>query len=130
MNIEEIGEDSNSLLCLTSNIHCCRRRDLWLDYIITFLHWYFPNGSYVEYMDYMYSNSLYRNRGPSVVRLHRRHNAMIPNGIFHCNITNINGTFQNIYVGIYTSENGKLELLHIMSCAKILYISCMQVLLL
>ena len=114
VNIEEIGEGSSSLLCLTNNIQCCRH--YYLSSVTTYPHWYFPNGSYVE--RYGYFDSLYRNRGPSVVRLHRRNNATMPNGVFHCTIPDINGTDQKIYVGLYTLENGKLELTHIMSCYK------------
>ena len=106
VNIEEIGEGSSALLCLTDNIQCC-----WPPWR-KWSHWYFPNGSYVGH--YGAFDSLYRNRGPSVVHLHRRNNATMPNGVFHCTIPDINGIYQNIYVGIYSLENGKLELIHIM----------------
>ena len=43
-----------------------------------------------------------------MVRLHHRNNATMPNGVFHCTIPDISGTNQNIYVGIYTPENGEL----------------------
>lgn len=105
VNIEEIGEGSSCLLCLTNNIQCCFPSDL-RRLNITYPYWYFPNGEYVRI--YGSFDSFYRNRGPSVVRLHHRYNSTMPNGVFYCNIPDINGTFQNIYVGIYSLENGKL----------------------
>ena len=53
--------------------------------------------------------SIYRNRGPSVVRLNRRNNAMMPTGVFRCEIPDASGTNQNVYVGVYSWGIGKLH---------------------
>ena len=102
MNVEEIGEGSSALLCLTNNTQCCS-----LIFHTNRPEWYFPNGSQVGIKGNGY-NSFYRNRGHSVARLNRRYDTTMPNGVFHCTIPDINGTNQNIYVGIYTPENGEL----------------------
>lgn len=108
VNIEEIGEGSSSLLCLTDNIQCCFPYELRM-FNITYPHWYFPNGSEIAFRKSGIYESFYRNRGPSVVRLHRRHNATVPNGVFHCTMPDINRTNQTLYIGVYSLRNGILS---------------------
>ena len=67
-------------------------------------NWYFPNESAVGTEK---TDSFYKNRGPSVVRLHRRNNTTGPSGIYHCTIPDNTGTNQNIFVGIYPMEEGE-----------------------
>ena len=67
--------------------------------------WYFPNnGSAVGTM--RENGSIYRNRGPSVVRLNRRSNAMMTDGVFRCEIPDASDTNQSIYVGVYSLGKG------------------------
>ena len=63
--------------------------------------WYYPDGSQVGVMDA--SGNYYRNRGQSVVRLHRRNGAMSPTGVFCCEIT-ANETY---CIGVYKRGTGK-----------------------
>ena len=50
-------------------------------------------------------DDIYRDRGPSVVRLHRRNSVMVPTGVFRCEIPDVSGASQNIYVGIYPESD-------------------------
>ena len=54
----------------------------------------------------------YRNRGPGVVRLHRRSNAMTPNGVFCCTVTEL----ERYCIGVYRSGNGKNYVDNIILC--------------
>ena len=68
--------------------------------------WYFPNnGSAVRVGGSR--DSIYRNRGPSVVRLNRRNNATMPTGVFRCEIPDASGTSQIIYLGVYLQGEGE-----------------------
>ena len=66
-------------------------------------HWYLPNSTAPVTI---YSHRFYSNRGPSVVRLHRRQNATALPGVFHCEIPDNNGISHSIYVGVYSQEDG------------------------
>ena len=106
VTISDIGVDSRSLLCLTNNIQCCRRFDGFLEKLG---EWYFPNnGSAVRVNSA--GDNMYRNRGLIVVRLHRRNNAMMPTGVFRCEIPDANGVFKNIYIGVYLEGDGGFKL--------------------
>ena len=102
MTITDIGEFRNALLCITNLSECCRQsykgtspRD-----------WYYPNsGSMVK--KYFPGSDLYRDRGPSVVRLNRRNNATSPTGIYRCRIPNSDEIGVDIYVGVYNANSGK-----------------------
>ena len=104
VTISDIEDGSESLHCLTNRGDCCRGSDTGGDGVG---EWYFPgNGSTVGTSNG--GGSIYRNRGPSVVRLNRRNDAMMPTGVFRCEIPDASGTDQNIYVGVYTVV-GKLQ---------------------
>ena len=88
VNITDIGEDDDdSLICVTNNTDCC---------VNHVGEWYFPNGSAVKIEGA--GEAFYRNRGPSVVRLHRRHNVMMPTGSFCCVVSDANGIDQKACV--------------------------------
>ena len=90
--ITDIGSgDEESLLCITDNPNCC--------YSGRIGEWYYPNTSKVKTNGD--GDSFYRNRGQSVVRLHRRHNVVMPTGEFYCEIPDDNGVDQRIYVIIF-----------------------------
>ena len=69
-------------------------------------HWYLPNSTAPVTI---YSHRFYSNRGPSVVRLHRRQNATALPGVFHCEIPDNNGISHSIYVGVYSQEDGVVD---------------------
>ena len=106
VDISDIGTGSAALLCTTTYIPCC------FSFPLPGNHWYFPNGSQVEN-----TNTLpyYRSRGDAspnnpgrigAVILHRNPEGTTT-GVFHCEILDGSGTFQSIYVGIYTATTGE-----------------------
>ena len=102
VTITDIGTGSAALLCTTTYRYCC------FSFPAPGTHWYFPNGSRVEY-----NNALpyYRRRTdakfdpPGRVILHRNPGATTT-GVFRCEILDARGVFQTLYVGIYTATTG------------------------
>ena len=104
--LEDIGEsDAQSLLCLTNRTDCCQPPQSPGGEIG---NWFFPNGSQVfnkgDGWDF------YTNRGPSVVRMHRRRGGVT--GIYYCKIPDDDGGVQILYVGVYTNTTGQLTSLY------------------
>ena len=66
--------------------------------------WYFPDSNQVLINGS--GSDMYRTKGPSAVRLHRRNNAMMPIGVFRCEIPDASGHSQSIYVGVYPDHQG------------------------
>ena len=97
--ITDIGpSDEESLLCFTDNPECCGYR---------MGEWYFPNGSAVRRDGD--GDSFYRNRGPSVVRLHRRHNVTMPAGEFCCKVPDIGGVTQTACIMIVNTSDSEIN---------------------
>ena len=94
--LTDIGEGDNALLCLTDNTQCCRGSDNPFGVFLG--QWYFPNGSTPRGSPS--GNSIYRTRGPSVVRLNRRNNATSPTGLYRCEIPDASGTTQTLFVNL------------------------------
>ena len=90
--MDKIGEGAMALLCFTNNLDCCQEQ------LQRFGEWYFPDGSAVERQG---DSNIYRNRGPSVVRLNQGNNSTSLTGVFLCVIPDDSGTNQSIYVGVY-----------------------------
>ena len=115
--LEDIGEDGDALLCMTDNTACCGRAQVPGGRILG--DWFYPNGTRVpnsligigpigtRYIRYRQVTmwEFYRNRGQSVVRLHRRRGG-VP-GIYHCVIPDTAGVNQTIYIGVYTANVGE-----------------------
>ena len=91
--LNDIGKGNNALLCVTDKLDCCKPLNGPLQG-----EFYYTDGSAVGYSQV---NSLYRNRGPQVVRLNRR-NGSVPalTGIYRCEIPDSNGTNQSIYINL------------------------------
>ena len=98
--LDNIGESSNSLLCLTDNRMCCGRPQSGGDILGD---WYYPNGTGVANSGVQWE--FYRNRGPSVVRLNRRRGGVI--GIYRCEIPDAAGVNQIMFIGVYTESTGE-----------------------
>ncbi len=94
------------MLCITNNAKCCRRVDTDMDQN-ALGNWYFPNGSDIETGK---NNNIYKNRGPSVVRLHRKENIFSPSGIYNCAIPDSDDNHQSIFIGVYPMEEGENEM--------------------
>ena len=100
--LEDIGEsDTQSLLCLTNRTDCCQPPQSPGGEIG---NWFFPNGSQV--LNKGYGWDFHTNRGPSVVRMHRRRGGVT--GIYYCKIPDDNVGVQILYVGVYTNTTGQL----------------------
>ena len=105
VNLEDIGEGDDALLCMTDNTTCCARAQSPGG--VTLGDWYYPNGTGV-------ANSIvvagvqwdfYRNRGQSVVRMNRRRGG-VP-GIYGCVIPDTTAVDQYVYIGVYTASSGE-----------------------
>ena len=96
--ITDIGSSNEeSLLCFTDNPNCCDGEN-------RMGQWYLPDMTEVRTEGI--GDSFYRDRGPSVVRLHRRHNVMMPTGRFCCEIPwpDIDGVIQRAYIIVSSSK--------------------------
>ena len=116
--LKDIGEVNNSLLCLTGNTACCSRAQVPGRGILG--DWFYPNGTRVPntiigltrlYYGQPIIWEFYRNRGPSVVRLHRRRGGVT--GIYRCVIPDTAGVDQTLYIGVYTASTGKPLVSHL-----------------
>ena len=65
--------------------------------------WYYPNGIGVANSGIQWD--FFRNRGPSVVRMHRRRGGVA--GIYRCVIPDATGVDQTMYIGVYTAGTGE-----------------------
>ena len=97
VNLEEIGEGQNALLCVTNLRTCCQP-----SYATTFLgNWFFPNGTRVPSSDANWD--FHRSRGHMVILLHRKRGGK--EGIYHCEIPDSTTMKQTIYIGVYTPKS-------------------------
>ena len=106
MNLEDIGESDDALLCVTDNTACCSRAQSLGEVVLG--DWYYPNGTGVANFIAAPPNiqwEFYRNRGPSVVRMNRRRGG--ENGIYCCVIPDTTGVTQTIYIGVYNTSTGE-----------------------
>jgi hypothetical protein len=60
--------------------------------------WHYPNGTLVEMNETI--SDIYTSRSQEVVRLHRKENAIMPSGRFHCKISDSTFMNQSIYVNV------------------------------
>ena len=90
--INDIGEGDNALLCLTDKPDCCKSPNGPLQG-----EFYYPNSSAVGHPN---KDTLYRNRGPQVVRLNRRNDVLSPTGVYRCEIPDLSGMNRSLYINI------------------------------
>ena len=102
MTLDEIGEGSAALFCLTNKTDCCRKSDTPQG-VGGIGEWVFPDGSSVN--NDASGDAIYRGRGPSTVFLQRRNNAQTT-GVFRCEIPDASGANQTLYVGVYPVNSG------------------------
>ena len=101
ITLEDIGEGSQALLCITDQRNCCRNADSSMG--VVFGNWFFPNETRVPSGDLNWN--FYRTRGPSVVRLQRRRGGA--EGLYRCEIPDTLNITQSIYIGVYNESNGE-----------------------
>ena len=90
VDLDNIGEDGNALLCKTDLVNCCATRP------DRFGEFYYPNGSQVPIN--IRGEGFYRNRGNQVIRLNRREGVKSPTGMFRCEIPDGRRVVQNMYI--------------------------------
>ena len=96
VDTNDIGEDDNALHCHTNKYDCCAHPYSRAG------EWFYPNGSQVPILGYVYHSghdSYYRNRGHRVVRLNR-FNYPSEKGRFRCEVPNATNELQITYVNI------------------------------
>ena len=99
MDVEDIGEGEDALLCNTDKVMCCTNQNGES----RAGEWYYPSGNSVdiEVVDMKQEqDEFYRDRGTQVVRLHRREGRIVERGRFQCKIPDAGDTIQFIYVHI------------------------------
>ena len=94
VDVDDIGEGDDALLCHTTKIDCCYEHPNRAG------EWFFPNGTSVVNLGSSYGE-FYRNRGPQVVRLNHR-KGTFARGLFRCEIPDANYNMQTIYINIGT----------------------------
>ena len=120
MTLDEIGEGSAALFCLTNKTDCCRMKDTPQG-VGGIGEWFFPNGSSVN--NEGSGGDIYRGRGPSFVRLQRRNNASTT-GVFRCEVPDASGTNQQLYVGVYPVKSGSPSITGLLYNRSTLTLTC------
>ena len=101
VNLEDISEGADALLCVTDLTACCRPP--YTDSIARSAlgNWFLPNGTRVPSSGNGWE--FHRTRDQSVVRLQRRRGG--EEGIYSCEIPDAMGVIQTIYIGVYSRTN-------------------------
>lgn len=86
------------LFCLTPNTDCCSDTETPNEANVTG-EWYLPDGTLLSSAE---NANISRVKVTHAVRLHRTHNTS-PTGVYRCDVPDVSGTTQSIYVGIYQS---------------------------
>ena len=115
MTLGEIGEESAALFCLTNKTDCCNTPQGIMG------HWYFPNRSSIKHK--ISGDDIYRDRGPSYVRLQRRNSAQTT-GVFRCEVPDASGTNQQLYVGVYPVNSGSPSITGLLYNRSTLTLTC------
>ena len=108
VNLEDIDEGRDALLCVTDLTACCRHYEMRSGCRVVLGNWYFPNGTRVSSIGLQWN--MYRTTGWMVKGLHRRKGGV--DGIYRCLIPDKAGANQNIYIGVYSAKTG--ELVHVL----------------
>ena len=99
VNLEDIGEDDDALLCLTNQPACCRP-----PYTSDATgNWFFPNGTRIPSSGTQ--EDFHRTRGDMMVLLHRRRGG--EEGVYYCVLPDVLNVAQTIYIGVYTTDTGE-----------------------
>ena len=98
INIADIGEGKNALLCKTNNEFCCGIPQNRAG------QFYYPDGRMVAIKGA--GQSFYRDRQSQQIRLNRRQGTFQPTGLYHCEVPNANGVYQKLFFSL-SSGNSK-----------------------
>ena len=87
--VEAIGKKENGLACVTTKAVCCKADRLG--------NFYFPDGS--RLLSSRKAGDIYRDRvDTGIIRLNRRNGATSPLGTYRCEIPDVNGVLQNLFI--------------------------------
>ena len=89
--LDEIGEGSDALYCLTNGTECCSNHGTWVS----------PNGSNISERSSV--SRIYIIQGSSSLLLNQRNGTDGSTGIYTCSIPNAEGTVQAAFIGVYRS---------------------------
>ena len=103
VTVDDIGQDNDSLLCITDQPSCCQPSDTENVTWPAIGNWYFPNGTTVP--DSGTQWDFHGTRGHMMIRMQRRGN--LEDGIYHCEIPDTMNVNQTIYIGVYSADTGK-----------------------
>ena len=92
VNIIDIGESEEALLCKTDKVDCCGTVPN------RFGEFYYPNGEKVPINKS--GEGFFRNRGEQQIRLNRRPGIMTPTGVYRCEIPDGNNMMQKVFINI------------------------------
>ena len=102
VNLEDIGESDDALLCITDQIACCSK-EFTGAMGPAIGNWFFFNGTRVPGSGSQWD--FHTTRGKMVVRLNRRRGG--EGGVYRCEIPDALNVTQTLYIGVYTSSTGK-----------------------
>ena len=109
MLLNDIGESSNALFCLTNRTQCCTT-----EAGLNRGGWRFPNSDAVDTNE---NQEFYRTRGHNSVLLNRRSNILESTGIFTCRIpTNQSEINTYLYIGVYDDAGEGVLGMHCLLC--------------
>ena len=100
VTITDIGESNTSLYCISERSKCCRSSDGGESRG----DWFLPGqDSAVEGTS---TADFSRRREPRAVVLDRGNNAVVPIGLYRCEVPDADNTIQSLYIGVYTNDRG------------------------
>ena len=98
VSITDIGENDNAVLCITDKEVCCR------DPPGRAGEWFFPGTGNEMVGTTGDGGDFYRDRDRGVARLNRRNNAIMPTGLFCCEIPDRNDVPRRLCIMIDTPD--------------------------
>ena len=90
-----VGEGENALFCKTKVEECCENSSNGIG------RFYYPNGIQVPIAKLQHG--FYHNIGQQFIRLNRREGVISSTGRYRCEIPDIGGVTQNIYITLVLS---------------------------
>ena len=112
VDISQVGTGDETVQCHTNLVTCCsgaqgpHRGD-----------WYFPNGYRLNIPGAPGAGNIFETRLDMRVDIRHINNANEPTGIYRCDIStdaiHDNGMRETVYVGLYTSDGGKVYIQHL-----------------
>lgn len=97
ISLWNVGEDDEALSCITDYVQCCSNPPHRHG------EFYYPSGERVGIL--AAGGGMYRNRGNQVIHLNRKNDVTSPTGRFRCDLPNVDGRIQSIYINLSRKES-------------------------